>query len=114
MHMTRRPAAFAGLILTLALAGCGQKPAPSAPSSNAPVADPNAVALGKTNTAGPFQVTLSMPTMGMPGPSGALTWKDGLYTGKVQAGMAGHWQADVSVKAAVETGTAAFTFAVKE
>jgi hypothetical protein len=148
MRMTHRPAGFAGLIVTLALAGCGPKPAPSAQAPAAPVADPNAVALGKTNTAGPFQVTLStpekpvkagnvpfaaevtrdgaqvkdatvkvalsMPKMGMPGPSGALTWKAGRYTGTVRAGMAGEWQADVSVKSAVESGTAAFTFPVKE
>lgn len=148
MQPKPRTAGLAGLILTLALAGCGQKPQPAPPASNAPVADPNAVSLGKTNAAGPFQVTLSaaqtpvkagdvrfsadvkregasvkdamvtvtlsMPSMGMPGPSAPMAWKDGRYVGTVKAGMAGNWQADVKVESAGATGTAAFVFPVKE
>lgn len=60
------------------------------------------------------KVTLSMPSMGMPGPSAPLTWKDNRYAGTVKAGMAGDWQADVAVEASGQSGTAAFTFPVEE
>lgn len=61
-------------------------------------------------------VTLSMPKMGMPGPAGHLTWdaKKKQYAGKVQAGMAGEWQADVTVDAAGQSGRAAWTFDVDD
>jgi hypothetical protein len=149
MQTKFRTVGMTGLFLALSLAGCGQRPqpAPPAPSSNAPVAGPDAVPLGKTNAAGPFQVTLStsekpvtvgdvpfsaevkrdgapvtdakvkltlsMPAMGMPGPSAVLKRKAGRYVGRVQAGMAGDWQAEVVVASSGAPGTAAFTFRVK-
>jgi hypothetical protein len=148
MHIVRKTAGLAGLTLMLTLSGCGPKPQPAPPSSNAPVADPNATPLGKSNAAGPFQVTLSatqqpvkvgdvrfaadverdgvpvtdakvkitlsMPAMGMPGPSADLKPENGRYVGQVQAGMAGDWQAEVAVASSGAAGKAAFVFPVKE
>jgi hypothetical protein len=146
-HLT---AGLAGLTLLLGFAGCGPKPEtpPASETSAAPVADPNAVPLGKPYIAAPFEVTLSsteapikfgdvpfhaeikrdgaavraavvkltlsMPGMGMPGPSAPLTWRDGRYSGKVAAGMAGEWQADVAVEDSGTTAKSAFTFHVVE
>ena len=151
MHNRHLTAGLAGLTLLLGFAGCAPKPEtapPASETSQAPVADPNAVALGKPYVAEPYQVTLStteapikvgdvpfhaevtrdgvavkdaavkltlsMPGMGMPGPSAPLTWQDGRYVGKVAAGMAGEWQADVLVEDSGTTAKSAFTFHVVE
>jgi hypothetical protein len=146
--LRNRCAGFAGLILTLIIAGCGRKQAPAPPADAMPKADPAAVTLGKPNAAGPFRVTLStpespvragrvpftadvtrdgrpvkdaavkvrlsMPAMGMPGRSAALRWNGGRYAGSVEAGMAGDWQADVTVDGAGGSGHAAFVFKARE
>lgn len=60
------------------------------------------------------KLTLSMPKMNMPGPSVPLQWDGKEYAGKVEAGMAGEWQADLQVDAGAESGHAAWIFHVEE
>lgn len=60
------------------------------------------------------KLTLSMPKMNMPGPSAPMEWNGKAYAGKVEAGMAGAWQADVEVTAGGDSGRAAWEFNVAE
>lgn len=70
---------------------------------------------GQPATGATVRVSLSMPSMQMVGPEVSLEpTGDDTYAGMANLSMGGEWQADVSVSAGGESGTAVYQFSASQ